>query len=99
MSIDFDAGPPSRPKAHRNVSAPSLINRIEKPPLLDRLSTKEPKAKSAAPVASTCVPRHALYPITYLLYVFVLQIERSWPSSHQKSTREDTARTQEAEDR
>ena len=52
MSIDFDAGPPPRPaKLRRNVSAPSLLNRIEKPPLLDRLSHNEPKAMAVAPAS------------------------------------------------
>lgn len=41
MSIEFDAGPPPR---QRRASAPSLINRIQKPPLLDRLSQNEPRA-------------------------------------------------------
>ena len=57
MSIEFDAGPPTRPgAARRNVSAPSLINRIEKPPLLERLGQQETKAKadSQAPSAA-CV--------------------------------------------
>ena len=51
MSIEFDAGPPTRPRARRNASAPSLINRIEKPPLLERLSQKETKVGAAPPVA------------------------------------------------
>ncbi|KAF8636893.1 hypothetical protein AX17_003145 [Amanita inopinata Kibby_2008] len=50
MSITFDTAPP-RP-ARRSASAPnqSLLNRIQKPPLLDRLSRDDTAAK-AAPVS------------------------------------------------
>ncbi|KAI0763118.1 RNA-binding domain-containing protein [Trametes elegans] len=39
MSITYDTSPPPAAKgARRSTSAPSLLNRIEKPPLLERLS-------------------------------------------------------------
>ncbi|RDX47282.1 RNA-binding domain-containing protein [Lentinus brumalis] len=41
MSIAYDTAPPPR----RSASTPSLLNRIEKPPLLERLSKTEPKAR------------------------------------------------------
>ncbi|PIL23496.1 hypothetical protein GSI_14807 [Ganoderma sinense ZZ0214-1] len=51
MSIAYDTAPPPGRGPRRTVTAPpSLINRIEKPPLLDRLSkTTEAKAKSVSP--------------------------------------------------
>ncbi|KAI0792380.1 hypothetical protein C8Q75DRAFT_804772 [Abortiporus biennis] len=50
MSIEFDAGPPTRPAGRRAVSAPSpsLINRIAKPPLLERLGKPEAPAKAVS---------------------------------------------------
>ena len=51
MSIAFDAGPPVRRQGRRAVSAPSLLNRIQKPPLLDRLSRgQQPQNKDSTPV-------------------------------------------------
>ncbi|KAF7795665.1 hypothetical protein EIP86_006830 [Pleurotus ostreatoroseus] len=47
----------ARPQARRGTSTPStpsLINRIQKPPLLDRLTQKESKAKS--PVRTPATP-------------------------------------------
>ena len=43
ISIEFDKGPP------RRASAPgtSLLNRIQKPPLLDRLGQAQAKAKAS----------------------------------------------------
>ncbi|TCD66572.1 hypothetical protein EIP91_001240 [Steccherinum ochraceum] len=55
MQIEFDAGPPPRLQARRIASAPSLINRIQKPPLLERLADtpKAPRApRAAAPVSN-----------------------------------------------
>jgi THO complex subunit 4 len=47
MSIAYEA-PPSRP-AKRSASAPqSLLNRIQKPPLLDRLSRDDTAVKTPA---------------------------------------------------
>ncbi|KAI0090132.1 hypothetical protein BDY19DRAFT_938639 [Irpex rosettiformis] len=46
MTITFDAGPPAR-QARRVASAPSLINRIQKPPLAERLGTTETKHTAA----------------------------------------------------
>ncbi|KAK0470488.1 hypothetical protein IW261DRAFT_1003729 [Armillaria novae-zelandiae] len=49
MSITFDTLPPRNPR--RATSAPttsSLLNRIQKPPLLDRLGVDEPNPKKAA---------------------------------------------------
>ncbi|EKM58049.1 uncharacterized protein PHACADRAFT_206888 [Phanerochaete carnosa HHB-10118-sp] len=42
MSIEFDSGPPPRA---RRASAPSLINRIQKPNLLDRLGGSDSQAQ------------------------------------------------------
>ncbi|KAI1786716.1 RNA-binding domain-containing protein [Ganoderma leucocontextum] len=51
MSIAYDTAPPPGRSMRRTATAPpSLINRIEKPPLLERLSkTTEAKSKSASP--------------------------------------------------
>jgi len=43
ISIDFDHGPPRRASA----PASSLLSRIQKPPLLDRLSQAQTKAKAS----------------------------------------------------
>ncbi|KAI0676483.1 RNA-binding domain-containing protein [Trametes maxima] len=44
MEIVYDTSPPPGPKgARRSASAPSLLNRIEKPGLLERLSRNEGK--------------------------------------------------------
>lgn len=43
MSIEFDSGPPPRA---RRTSAPSLINRIQKPNLLDRLGGDDSQVKN-----------------------------------------------------
>ncbi|KAH8101134.1 hypothetical protein BXZ70DRAFT_110796 [Cristinia sonorae] len=54
MMIEFHAGPPARPQGQprRVASEPSLLNRIQKPPLLDRLGGETPSApkRNAAPV-------------------------------------------------
>ncbi|KAI0078365.1 hypothetical protein K474DRAFT_1690438 [Panus rudis PR-1116 ss-1] len=47
MSIEF-YHPPTKPSARRSVSAPSLINRIQKPALLDRLGGEKPQARGPA---------------------------------------------------
>jgi len=44
MSITYDTMPPRNPR--RAASAPSLINRIQKPPLLDRLSRDDAQIKT-----------------------------------------------------
>jgi THO complex subunit 4 len=44
MSIAYDTMPPRNPR--RATSAPSLINRIQKPPLLDRLSRDDAHVKT-----------------------------------------------------
>jgi hypothetical protein len=43
ITIDFDHGPPRRASA----PASSLLSRIQKPPLLDRLSQAQTKAKAS----------------------------------------------------
>jgi hypothetical protein len=43
ISIDFDHGPPRRASA----PASSLLSRIQKPPLLDRLGQAQTKAKAS----------------------------------------------------
>ncbi|KAI0739015.1 RNA-binding domain-containing protein [Daedaleopsis nitida] len=48
MSIAYDSAPPAK-VARRSASAPSLINRIEKPALLDRLSKNETNTKRDTP--------------------------------------------------
>ncbi|KAI9067004.1 RNA-binding domain-containing protein [Trametes sanguinea] len=49
MSITYDTSPPPGPKgARRSASAPSLLNRIEKPPLIERLSRNDAKAQHTA---------------------------------------------------
>lgn len=46
MSIEFDSMPPRQPRV-RSASVPtSLINRIQKPPLLDRLSRDDSSVKT-----------------------------------------------------
>ncbi|KAI0720698.1 hypothetical protein C8T65DRAFT_632475 [Cerioporus squamosus] len=45
MSIAYDTAPPP---ARRSASMPSLLNRIEKPPLLERLSKNEPKTRQTS---------------------------------------------------
>lgn len=56
MSIAYDTMPPRNPR--RATSAPSLINRIQKPPLLDRLSRGNAQAnppsapRGAGPIRS-----------------------------------------------
>ncbi|KAF8182074.1 hypothetical protein BJ912DRAFT_979011 [Pholiota molesta] len=48
MSIAYDTMPPRAPRLRRAVSAPttaSLLNRIEKPPLAERLSVDDSSAK------------------------------------------------------
>lgn len=46
MSIAYDNSPPPAPKGpRRSASTPSLLNRIEKPSLIERLSRDEPKPK------------------------------------------------------
>ena len=47
MSIAYDTAPPPGKGTRRNASSPSLLNRIEKPPLLDRLSKTDIKSKPA----------------------------------------------------
>lgn len=47
MSITLDAGPPAR-QARRVASAPSLINRIQKPALAERLGAAEDKRVTPA---------------------------------------------------
>lgn len=44
MTIEFDSGPPPRA---RRASAPSLINRIQKPNLLDRLGGDDSQAQNS----------------------------------------------------
>ena len=72
MQIEFDAGPP-RQQARRIASAPSLINRIQKPPLLDRLGDAKGSAPPKGPKASAPAYEPFLYcgirPLT-LLFVF-----------------------------
>ncbi|KAL6306367.1 hypothetical protein BKA93DRAFT_774322 [Sparassis latifolia] len=54
MSIAFHAGAPHRPRQNRAASAPSsLLNRIQKPPLLDRLGGKGAKSQAPAPAIRT----------------------------------------------
>ncbi|KAI0760173.1 hypothetical protein C8Q74DRAFT_1294473 [Fomes fomentarius] len=55
MSIAYDNAPPVR-VARRSASAPSLLNRIEKPPLLERLSKNEARSTQAAPARGTVGP-------------------------------------------
>ena len=66
MSITFDSASP-RNQGRRVVSAPSLLNRIQKPPLLDRLSKgQQVQSKNPAPsyVSFPCLPRdHRLNPL------------------------------------
>ncbi|KAJ3491297.1 hypothetical protein NLI96_g820 [Meripilus lineatus] len=62
MSITFDAGHPARNQGRRVVSAPALINRIQKPALLDRLSKGEQRQQQgqeqpAQPKNSPRTPR------------------------------------------
>ncbi|KAI0356108.1 RNA-binding domain-containing protein [Trametes cingulata] len=45
MSIAYDTSPPIPKGPRRTTSAPSLLNRIEKPPLLERLSQNDTKPK------------------------------------------------------
>ncbi|KAI0656879.1 RNA-binding domain-containing protein [Cubamyces menziesii] len=46
MSIAYDNSPPPAPRGpRRSASTPSLLNRIEKPSLIERLSRDEPKPK------------------------------------------------------
>ncbi|KAI0819942.1 hypothetical protein BC628DRAFT_1331650 [Trametes gibbosa] len=45
MEIAYDNSPPAPRGARRGASATSLINRIEKPPLLDRLSRDDAKSR------------------------------------------------------
>ena len=55
----------ARPQARRGTSTPStpsLINRIQKPPLLDRLTQKDSKAKSPVRTPATCV--------TLIVYIY-----------------------------
>ncbi|KAI0942185.1 hypothetical protein AcW1_009512 [Taiwanofungus camphoratus] len=53
MSIAFHTPPPQPRSARRNVSSPaSLINRIQKPPLLDRLSRNESKPQTTTAAKS-----------------------------------------------
>ncbi|TBU26955.1 hypothetical protein BD311DRAFT_410444 [Dichomitus squalens] len=47
MSIAYDTAPPPGKNTRRNASTPSLINRIEKPPLLDRLSKTDTNSRPA----------------------------------------------------
>ena len=47
MSITFDAGPPAK-QARRVASAPSLINRIQKPALAERLGAVDDKRVAPA---------------------------------------------------
>jgi THO complex subunit 4 len=47
MSITLDAGPPPR-QPRRVASAPSLINRIQKPALAERLGAAEDKRVNSA---------------------------------------------------
>ncbi|KAF8348595.1 hypothetical protein F5887DRAFT_1280373 [Amanita rubescens] len=55
MSIVYDTPPPVRP-ARRSASAPqSLLNRIQKPPLLDRLSRDDTAVKTPAAAAKGTV--------------------------------------------
>ena len=51
MAIAYDSAPPPGRGPRRTATAPaSLLNRIEKPPLLDRISkTTEAKSKSVSP--------------------------------------------------
>lgn len=54
MSIEFHHAPPQQPRGRRSASAPSsLINRIQKPPLLDRLSRNEAPRKPAQEKSGT----------------------------------------------
>ena len=69
MSIAYDTAPPPGKGTRRSGSSPSLLNRIEKPPLLDRLSKTDTKSKPApAPYVSSrmfrkrlCSQRHTLH--------------------------------------
>ena len=45
----------ARPQARRSASTPSLINRIQKPPLLERLTQEESRAKSPTRTSVTYV--------------------------------------------
>lgn len=47
MAIVYDAGPPRAPR--RAASASSLLNRIEKPALADRLSQDDSSPRASQP--------------------------------------------------
>ncbi len=73
MTITFDTLPPRNPR--RATSAPttsSLLNRIQKPPLLDRLGVDEPNPKKAAP----CVPFYCCL-FTLLTFISVVPFGRN----------------------
>lgn len=57
MTIVFYVAAPQRPRPGRTASAPSsLMDRIQKPPLLERLGGKEGKTKAPAPPAPSTKP-------------------------------------------
>lgn len=47
MSIEFDSGPP--PRARRASAPSSLLNRIQKPNLLERISKDEQQKQNDRP--------------------------------------------------
>ncbi|THH32065.1 hypothetical protein EUX98_g2105 [Antrodiella citrinella] len=68
MEIEFDAGPTPRPNLNTRhaASAPSLINRIQKPPLLERLgdvTTSKSKAKPTARPAKAAAASNGPGPV------------------------------------
>jgi hypothetical protein len=71
MSIAYDNSmPPRNPR--RAASAPSLINRIQKPPLLDRLSRDDAQLKT--PAAPFVIFLFTFFP----LLIIGRQQPRSW---------------------
>ncbi|KAI0346142.1 hypothetical protein BDW22DRAFT_1352145 [Trametopsis cervina] len=55
MSITFDAGPPPR-GPRRATSVPSLLTRIQKPPLAERLASADPKPNGPPPRSNGAGP-------------------------------------------
>jgi THO complex subunit 4 len=66
MSIDFDTMPPRAPRRSASVpTSASLLNRIQKPPLVERLSRDDSTIKAPS---GPCV--HSFYHL--LIFVFTL---------------------------
>lgn len=81
MSIEFDS-PPRQPR--RSASVPALLNRIQKPPLLDRLSRDDVHVKTPAGPSVLSTTSY----ITSLLTLRHLQARGS--GTHSISTRTRT---------